>query len=55
MENCFKTMDNHAYELTKQEISGYTCIRMKHHAKLLNENPKKKQTTFKAVETYFTK
>lgn len=39
--NCFKTMDNHAYELTKQVISCYTCIRMKHHAKLLNENLKK--------------
>jgi len=26
--NCFKTMDNHAYELTKQVISCYTCIRV---------------------------
>ena len=39
--NGFKTMDNHAYELTKQVISCYTCIHMKHHAKLLNENLKK--------------
>ena len=42
------------HELTKQVISCNTCLCMKHSAKLQNENLKK-QITFKADETYFTK
>ena len=49
-----ESIDTLAYELTKQVISCNTCICMKHSAKFQNENLKK-QITFKADETYFTK
>ena len=37
----FKTMHNHSYELAKQIVSVYVCIRLKDHAKLENEAIKK--------------